>query len=256
MATQQHKPATNQQPLQRTARQPQRSLGRGRQCSGASRLELDDGRRPSQQQRERQLGCGTEHRDAQIGVTPTRVLDEVLNDRRPYRTGKIISTGEDRHRDASSAHEPQRRMREQRGEGRRAPRADEQALRQRVVPEARRGAGCGVTDRQRSRSEDHRSHDAAIGEATHGDAGDAETDHGQGVRQRRSGSSHAEFRLHRGQRDDHRPHAHAADRREQKRHREPEPGVARFDALVRVSTLGSCDAAGLRPGAGGMFHRS
>src|SRR6202012_4198997 len=39
----------------------------------------------------------------------------------------------------------------------------------------------------------------------------------------------AEFRLHRGQRDDHGPHADAADGREQQRDAEAEPGVAGVD---------------------------
>ena len=53
--------------------------------------------------------------------------------------------------------------------------------------------------------------------------------------QRRVAARDAELRLHRRQHDDDRPHADAADGRQQQRHAEPQPRVARVDDAVRVA---------------------
>ena len=69
----------------------------------------------------------------------------------------------------------------------------------------------------------------AVGPAAEHHAGRAEAEHRQRVRERRIRARDAELLLHRGQRDDDRPHAHAADRRQHEREREAAPGLRGVD---------------------------
>ena len=104
------------------------------------------------------------------------------------------------------------------------PDADQQSLRERVLPERRRRGRGGVAERHRDGPADHRHHDAeAIGQPAHRDAAEAEPDHRQRVGERRVAARDAELGLHRRQRDDDRPHADAADRRQHQRPRRAAP---------------------------------
>ncbi len=158
----------------------------------------------------------------------------MLDDRRPDRAREVVAACENGDGEAAPAHEPQRRVGEQRRERRRAARADQQALREREPGERRRRAGGDEAEREQPRAEHHRQHDAvAVGQAAHRDARQPERDHRQRVRQRCGGARDAEFRLHGGQRDDHRPHADATDRRQRQRDEKPLPRGRRFDFTVR-----------------------
>ena len=67
-----------------------------------------------------------------------------------------------------------------------------------------------------TRADDDGHHDAeAVGQPSHADAREAEADHRQRVRQRGGAARDAELRLHGRQRHDDRPHADAADGRQQ-----------------------------------------
>ena len=207
-------------------------------------------RRPAQPQCERQHRHDAERPDAEKRLAPARALDVVLDDRRPDGAGKVVAAREDPDRDAAPPPEPQRHVREQRREGRRAAETDEEPVRERVLPQALRRGGRGVAGAERDRADDDRHHDAeAVGEPPHRDAADAEADHRQRVGQRRVPARDAEGRLHRRQRDDDRPHADTADRRQQQRDGEPEPRVAGVDDAVRGTALLRRPAA-----VGGLGH--
>ena len=90
----------------------------------------------------------------------------------------------------------------------------------------------------RDRPGDDRYHDPEpIREPAHQDAGQPEPDHRQRVRQRCIGARDAEFRLHRGERYDDRPHADAANRREREAHRQAHPGFGGFDFADRFPNV-------------------
>ena len=72
------------------------------------------------QQREQRHRHDAEDAEADVGLAPADDLDEVLHDRRPDRAGEVVAARADRDRDAAPAHEPERRVGDQRRESRRA----------------------------------------------------------------------------------------------------------------------------------------
>ena len=194
-------------------------------------------RRPAQQQRERQHRH--ERRTAAMPkyvCAPAVGADEVLRRSAARRCprgncrSRRSPTAMPRRRD-----EPQRRMREQRRERRRAAgRRSAAPCASVYVPEARRERGGDVAERQQQACR------ASTGTMTPKRSDSrpitmpptAEADHRQRVGQRRIGARDAELRLHRGQRDDDRPHADAADRRQRQRDHETHPRGCRFDFTV------------------------
>ena len=171
----------------------------------------------------------TEDADADIGVAPPRLRDEVLDDRRPHRAGEVVARCRDRDRDAAPPREPLRHIGKERPERRRGADADQDAVDERELPDARRVGGAEKAEREHQRAADNRHHNAeAVGELAVEHAADRKADHRQRIGQRRVGARHAEFRLHGRQRDHERPHADAADRAEHERNGEAQPGVGGF----------------------------
>jgi hypothetical protein len=188
-------------------------------------------RRPAaQQRRQRQHDHGAECAQPQVGVAPADGLDEVLHDRWPYGAGEVVAAGANRHRNAAPAHEPQRRVGDQRREGGRAAKqADQQAVGNREQPDVAGQAGRTVAEAEPGGADQDRHRDAmAVGEPAHQDAAEAKADQHPRVRHRGVGARHAELGLHR--RQHHRDHVHAAgaDSHQRQRHCEAHDGVARI----------------------------
>src|SRR5215813_4584845 len=158
----------------------------------------------------------------------------MLNERGPQRAGEIVAAGGDRDRDAAPAHEPVRDVAHQRPERRRAAEAEE-GVGGRELPDVCREPGQHVAAAEHERAAGGRGGDAAaVGEPAHHHAPEAEADHGERERQRCFAARDAEARLHRRQRHHERPHADAADRANDERDREPQPGVGRLDSRARA----------------------
>jgi hypothetical protein len=102
---------------------------------------------------------------------------------------------------------------------------------------------------QRNDAEDNRKNNTeTIGQATHQHAAEAEADHGQCIRKGCRSPGNTELSLQRRQRDDHRPHACAADGRETYGGGEAQPRVGRFELCCFCSAgLRIGFASGLRP---------
>jgi hypothetical protein len=106
-----------------------------------------------------------------------------------------------------------RRVGDQRSEhGGGAEQADHGAVDRGEQPQAA-GLGDGhVAEAERKGADDHRDEDAeAVGQPPEKHAARPEAEGHQGVGERGAGARDAELGLHRGQGDDHRPHADAAD---------------------------------------------
>ena len=173
--------------------------------------------------------------DEQMRVAPADALDQVLHDRRPDRSRQVVAAGHDRDREAAALFEPVRDVGKQRTErGGTAEKSDQQTLRQRVHEKRRRQRRQHIAERQRERGAGERQADAiAVGQPAHQDAAEAEADHRQRVGERRRRAVDAEFRLHRRQRDDDRPHADTAERGHRQRGDQPPPSGRRVDEGIR-----------------------
>ncbi len=192
-------------------------------------------RRPAEEQAEWQQQHAGQNAYRLVGAAPAVVLDQPLRDRRPGRAADVVAARADRDRDAAPALEPVRDVGEQRGEGRRAAEhADQQSLRQRELPGA---AGVGrereAGELREGAEDERRQHADAIDHAPDNEAAEREAEHRPGVREGGIGARDAELLLQRRQHDDDGIHARAADRHQQRRSRQPQPGIGRFDRRDR-----------------------
>ncbi len=123
-------------------------------------------------------------------------------------------------------------------ERRRAAKSDQQ-LRERELSDVIRERRQHVAAGQRQRAAGRGPDDAApVREPAHHHAAEAEAHHGERERQRCLAACHAEVGLHRGQRNDKRPHADAADGAERERRCEPQPRAGGVDLLARARARG------------------
>ena len=187
-----------------------------------------------QHQRQRQHRGDTEQADADMGLPPAEILNGVLDDRRPDRASDIVARCTDRHRDAAPAGEPHRRIGHQRPErGRAAEQRNQHALGQGVLPQGLRIPGGHVADAEHDSAEhDRGDHAETVGEAAHQHAASGKAEHRQGERQRGGAAIDGELHLRRGQRNHDRPHTNPAQRAQQHRGSQAQPGISRVDAVL------------------------
>ena len=122
----------------------------------------------------------------------------------------------------------------------RAAEPDQQAMRERDLPERGRQPDRDIAEAERQRPEHQRHGDAeAVGEPAHEHAAAGEAEHGERVGQRGIGAVDAELGLDGRQRHHHRPHADAADGAEQHGDAEAQPGF-RGIGRVRLGPAGGC----------------
>ena len=146
----------------------------------------------------------------------------------PYGTGEIVACRADAHRNSAPTLEPMRDVRDQRAEtGRRAE--PEQAIRDGELPRRRRHPAQEIAEAHRERAADEGDANAeVIGEPAGEDRAEREPDHQHRVGQRGFAAGDAEIGLDRRQHHHERPHAHAADRADQRADGKPQPGIARI----------------------------
>ena len=188
------------------------------------------GRPGTQDESERRYGDQAEHADTDMGGAPACGFDEILDDRRPDSAGKIAAAGGDRHGDAAVRREPTRDIGDHRAEGRRAAQeSDQHPMGESELPERLRLAGKHISRCERDGAEAEGKGDAeAVHEASHEDAAGGKADHEK--REGEGGIGTGETEVGFDGRHDHgdRPQPDAADRGDDERDDEAEPGVGRF----------------------------
>ncbi|MDT4859908.1 hypothetical protein FQZ97_944390 [compost metagenome] len=210
-------PGHTQQGLQRAGREPERAFAvwAGAGLRSGDRLRRGHvWRTAPQHQRQRQHHQQAEHADADVGLAPATVVDEVLDHRWPDGAGQVVAAHADRQRDAAAAGEPARGVGHQRRKrGRGAQQADQDALRQAELPQVLGRTRDDETQTQSDGAAEHRHHHTkAVRQTPHEDAAQAESDHGQRVGQRGVATCHVKVGLDARQHHRDRIHARAAQR--------------------------------------------
>src|SRR5262245_25671638 len=177
----------------------------------------------------RQYGNQAKQADTDMRRAPAPKRNEVLNDRRPYRSGEVIACCGKRDCDAAPAQKPMRDVGHQWSKAGGAADSDK-AMGEGDEPQARRPAGREIPGRECQNAEAQGNGDSvAIGETTHEDAAARETYHHHREWKRRVGSRDAKFGLDGRQCDHDRPHADARERADCEGDDKTQPGVRRFD---------------------------
>ncbi len=120
-----------------------------------------------------------------MGLPPAHRVDAELQDGRPERTGEIIATGHNGHRNAAPAHEPMGDVGNQRTKGHGAAQhPDHQALHGKELPVALGERGHDIAGPQKERAQDHRTHNApCVGQAAHEHTADGKAHKGHRIGQ-------------------------------------------------------------------------
>ena len=105
------------------------------------------------------IASRAEKADGDVRRAPAVHRRAALDDRRPDRAGEIVAAGGDGHRDAAPAHEPVRRFRHQRREGRRRAETD-QHMDDRELPQRGRKARADIAAQQRRDADGDRRQNA------------------------------------------------------------------------------------------------
>ncbi len=238
-------PGQHQQHLQPVRRDPG---GQGWSCGRQRpRSSLAGSGRPSPQGQEKRQHCrDTEDADAEISLPPSGGLGERLDDERPGCAGEIAAAGADRDSHAAPPLEPQGDIGDHRAETGGTPDADQQAMRERELPDFGGLARGGKAEPQHDRPDRDRQGDAEpVGKPAHGRAADDEPQHDRGIGQRGSFPVDPELRLDGRKHDGDRPQADAADRTEQHRREQANP---------RIGALGVAHRAGIGRPRGRCVH--
>ena len=234
-------PCNHQQRLQ--GRRRDRALGLAlRQCRTCRPIVVMDDA-AAHEERERHDRGEKEYADAGMRCAPAFRGDEVLHHRWPDRAGEIIARRRDRDGNAAPLHKPVRCVGHQRTEACRAADADQQAMRQRDLPDAGGNADQQIAGGQHDRAQRDRHRDTeAVDEFAHEHAAAGKADHAQREGQGGFATADAEVVLNRGQRDHVGPHAGAAEGGQHYGHAQPQPGGRRVGDAGGLDVRVRCHA--------------
>ena len=229
MATQHATPATHSKPCATEGLRPNGRLRSHRRC-GVGRCQRHQRWALAHACGQQEHAYAAKNAQHDVGLTPADGLHPALHQWWPDRARDVIATGANGHRNAAAAVPPQSGVGHQGRKGGRAAHKTHQRMRQAKSPDAARQARPHKTAAHRQGAYPQHWHQPVpVGHAACEQTAQAQTDHHQGVRQRRIGPAHAKLGLHLWQhhRDD--VHAAVAQHHQPQRDEQAPRGLAGID---------------------------